>query len=248
MNVKFRMPKLWGDVKFQGTFKELTLSIVGTTISIILTFGTSAFFEHRQQEENRRLIAMMVIGDIYDFECMLHWTDSLDFTNWQRDMEELQKLSRDSILRLTDEQRKKYWTAISSPITFSHDKTAENIFSSDISTWRDVGNFRFLKVVGQTYSEIADIEKNVKAKMDEKGSNIKLFETKYDTENMSDGEQLTRYMEMKEVQRFRDDFCDGFRTYIRDRIDLLHDNVNECLEIMGISKDELIDFIINNSK
>ena len=144
MNVKFRRPKLWGDVKFQGTFKELTLSIVGTPISIILTFGTAAALEHRQQEENRRLIALMVISDIYDFEGMLRRINDRDFAKWQRDLEELQTLSHDSILRLTDEQRDKYWTAISTPLSFSRDKTAENIFSSDMSTWRDVGNFRFI--------------------------------------------------------------------------------------------------------
>lgn len=248
MNVKFRMPNYWDDMKFQDTFKELALSIIGTTISIILTFGSAAFLEHRQQEKNRRMIAMMVIGNIYDFECLLHWTDSLNFAIWQKDMEELRSLSRDSILRLTDEQREKYWKAIAVPIAFSHDKTAEGIFSSNISTWQDVGNFRFIKEVGQIYSEIADIEKNIKAKIEEKGSNNKLFETNYDTENMSDGEQLIAYMEMKEVQRFMDDFCDGFRTYIRDRIDFLHYEVDVCLEIMGIDKDKMIDFIINNSK
>lgn len=248
MNVKFRMPKLWGDVKFQGTFKELTLSIVGTTISIILTFGTAAALEHRQQEENRRLIAMMVISDIYDFESMLRRIDDGEFANWQRNLKELQTLSHDSILRLTDEQLDKYWTAISAPLSFSRDKTAQNIFSSDMSTWRDVGNFRFIKVVGQTYSEIEDIEKNVKVKMDEKSSNNNLFMTNYDTENMSDGEQLIAYMEMKEVQRFMLDFCNNFRPYLQDYADRLHNSVNECMEIMGISQEELEDFIINNSK
>lgn len=248
MNVKFRMPKLWDDVKFQGTFKELTLSIISTTISIILTFGTASVLEHRQQEQNRRMIAMMVISDIFDFERHLHWLDSLEFARWQKDMEELRSLSRDSILRLTDEQREKYWTAISDPIAFSHDKTAEGIFSSNISTWQDIGNFRFIKEVGHTYSEIADIEKNVKAKMDEKGTNNKLFETNYDTENMSDGEQLVAYMEMKEVKRFMDDFCDGFRNYLRQEIDFLHYKVDVCLEIMGIDKEEMIDFILDSSK
>lgn len=242
------MPKLWGDVKFQGTFKELTLSIVGTTISIILTFGTAAALEHRQQEENRRLIALMVISDIYDFEGMLRRINDRDFAKWQRDLEELQTLSHDSILRLTDEQRDKYWTAISTPLSFSRDKTAENIFSSDMSTWRDVGNFRFIKVVGQTYSEIEDIERNVKLKMDEKSSNSDLFMLNYDTENMSDGEMLIAYMEMKEVQRFMLDFRSGFRPYLQNYADRLHNSVNECMEIMGISQEELEDFIINNSK
>ena len=248
MNVKFRMPKLFGNQKFQGTFKELTLSIVGTTISILLTFGTAAVLEHRQQEKNRRMIALMVISDIYDFEGMLRGINDGDFANWQRDIKELQTLSQDSILRLTKEQRDKYWTAISTPMSFSRDKTAQNLFSSDMSTWRDVRNLRFIKLVGQTYSEIDDIEKNVKVKMDEKSSNNNLFMVKYDTENMSGGEQMVAYLEMKEVQRFMLDFCYGFRPYLQNYADRLHNSVNECMEIMGISQEELDDFIINNSK
>lgn len=70
------MPKLWGDMKFQATFKELTLSIIGTTISIILTFGTAAWLEHRQQEKNRRQITLMVISDIYDFARVMEGADT----------------------------------------------------------------------------------------------------------------------------------------------------------------------------
>ena len=102
--------------------------------------------------------------------------------------------------------------------------------------------------MGHTYSEIADIEKNIKAKMEEKGTNNKLFETNYDTEHMSDGEQLVAYMEMKEVKRFMDDFCDGFRSYLRQEIDFLHNKVDVCLEIMGIDKEEMIDFILDGSE
>ncbi len=45
-----------------------------------------------------------------------------------------------------------------------------------------------------------------------------------------------------------DDFCDGFRIYLRQEIDFLHDKVDECLKIMDIDKDEMIDFILDSSK
>ena len=64
MNAKFRMPKLWGERKFTGTLKELVLTIVATTISIILTFGTSAWLSEREAEKARRLLAMTIIHDI----------------------------------------------------------------------------------------------------------------------------------------------------------------------------------------
>ena len=64
MNAKVRMPKLWGDMKFQGTFKELFLTFIGTTLSIILTFGTSAWIEQREAEQARKMLAMTIIHDI----------------------------------------------------------------------------------------------------------------------------------------------------------------------------------------
>ena len=50
---------------------------------------------------------------------------------------------------------------------------------------------------------------------------------------------------MKEVQRFMDDFCIGFRPYIKDEINVLRYKVDQCLEIIGIDKEEMIDFILN---
>ena len=64
MNIKFRMPKLWGNAKFQGTLKEITLSIIATTISIILTFGTAHYIEEKNKKATARQTAMMVIHDI----------------------------------------------------------------------------------------------------------------------------------------------------------------------------------------
>ena len=43
------------------------MTTLGTTISIVLTFGTSAWLDHRQQIKNRRQTAMMVLSNIEDF-------------------------------------------------------------------------------------------------------------------------------------------------------------------------------------
>ena len=44
--------------------KEMAMTIIATTISIILTFGSSSIIEKRQKEKNRRQTVMMVIHDI----------------------------------------------------------------------------------------------------------------------------------------------------------------------------------------
>ena len=72
MNVKFRMPKLSaeqianpsGNGKSRGIVRELLLTTIATTISIVLTFGTAAWFEKREADKATRLLAMTIISDI----------------------------------------------------------------------------------------------------------------------------------------------------------------------------------------
>ena len=66
MNIKFRMPRLGNKLKGQSMLKEMAMTIIATTISIILTFGSASVVEQRQKEKNRRQTVMMVIHDIED--------------------------------------------------------------------------------------------------------------------------------------------------------------------------------------
>ena len=64
MNVKFKMPKFGRKLTGGGMVKELLLTILATTISIVLTFGTAHYIEVRQAEQTRRLMALTLIKDI----------------------------------------------------------------------------------------------------------------------------------------------------------------------------------------
>ena len=64
MNIKFRMPRFGNKLKGQSMLKEMTMTIIATTISIILTFGSASIVEKQQKEMNRRQTIMMVIHDI----------------------------------------------------------------------------------------------------------------------------------------------------------------------------------------
>ena len=50
--------------KLSPWWKGFLTSILGTTISIALTFGTTAIVNSRKAEDARRLTAMMIIQDI----------------------------------------------------------------------------------------------------------------------------------------------------------------------------------------
>lgn len=246
MNVKFKMPHFIGKLANGEVAKELLLTVLGTSISIILTFGTSSWIEKRQREKNRMQTAMMVINDIYQFKYELQMYYDEYFIPWKNAIEELYSMPRDSILLLTYEEGGRYWGALATPMSMTRDKTAENIFSSDISTWRDVGNYRFIRTVGHAYSSIAEMEKNIQKKMDERGIITKNFQTNYATANLTGGEQLITYMEMNEVRRCADDFCEGFCPYVEDGIKELEEVVKLCMEVMNINANDMNEFLKKN--
>lgn len=64
MNVKFKMPNFGRQLTGKGWFKELLLTFLGTTISIVLTFGTSALLENHEKAALQRQTAIMSVYDI----------------------------------------------------------------------------------------------------------------------------------------------------------------------------------------
>ena len=64
MNVKFKMPKVGRKLTGSNMVRELLLTTLATTISIVLTFGTAQYIEDRQTEQARRMMAMTIIDDI----------------------------------------------------------------------------------------------------------------------------------------------------------------------------------------
>ena len=56
IHFKPKVPNTWG--------KSFLTSVMGTTISILLTFGTSALVERKVKADVQRQTAMMVIHDI----------------------------------------------------------------------------------------------------------------------------------------------------------------------------------------
>lgn len=238
-----RTTKFWkGDGKSGSTFREMTLSIVATTISIVLTFGTAAVIEYKQRQENRKQIALMVISDLYDFASTMESSDSSILSVWKNDILELQAMPRDSIIRLTPEEQQKYWNAFMQGAMLPHDKTAERLFTSDFSNWRDVGHFRFLKAVGHYYSMIADIEKNFNVQIERKDKLFQLYKAN-NLDELPDSLQLVTFMELKDVQYFMVDFTGSFQQYFKGQNECMYEAVRDCMEMMDISPEEVNEFM-----
>ncbi len=52
------------------------MSLLATTVSIALTFGTAAIIDHNKKKEEKREIVMMVVYDMYNSLEMIEQADS----------------------------------------------------------------------------------------------------------------------------------------------------------------------------
>ena len=242
MNVKFRMPKFGQMQGGKSMLRELLMTTLGTTISIVLTFGTAAWLEHRQQAKNRRQTAMMVLSNIEDFVRNMRYVDST-LVEWDSTLTRITALPRDSVLRLNAGEAQTFFRAIGIGALLQRDKTAENIFTNDISTWRDVGNLRFISSVGECYAFINDIEKNYRIQLDRKNEISRRFMEDFDYEKMTDGECVAAILDMKGAKFFIDDFTHGFVPYFESCIDNLLEFNSNNMALIGVTREELMEFI-----
>lgn len=131
-------------------WQQLVISVIGTTISIILTFGTTALVNNYQHKKDRELASVRVMGNIEAYARQMETVrdgnrevDSLGGVALSLSSRQLSRMPEDSLRWLL------YSVIPSNLITY--DKTAEQIFTSDIDTWRNVDNARFLDGAGQCF-------------------------------------------------------------------------------------------------
>ena len=247
MNVKFKMPKFGRKLTGGGMLKELLLTTLATTISILLTFGTAAILERKQQVKNRRQITMMVISDIYDFARVMERADTAYLIPWKESLLEMKAMPRDSIIMLDDEEvLQSYWNALGQGAMLPRDHTAQNLFSSDISIWRDVDNYNFVKFIGKCYYVIEALNNNFDTEIRRKTDNYQLFLK--DVDQIPDSLQLVTFLEMPEVKSFIEEYTQSFIPYFEETIKELDHAVERSCEMMDISREELEEFMKKNSQ
>ena len=137
--IPIRPPKI-NMAAIKGSFwKQIGMIIIGTTISLLLTILAAQFMEHRYRVKDRRLSAMMVMSNIEVFSRNLEeiagYMDLTDSTaTWlhNKPVEELELLPEEDLSQLLSQA--------SDLLFLTYDKSAENIFSNNIETWKNLGN------------------------------------------------------------------------------------------------------------
>ena len=152
---KFRIP-----TRLRVWIKES--QFLATTLSIILTFGTTGLVEYCQRVKDRKMSAIMVLSTIENFsttvDLMAHDMARCDSIGpW------LLSLPQDSLDKIPAKEVQGILNEMLSLIDYmSHDKTAENIFGNSFETWKNMGNrnYRFIESVGASFAQINADENN----------------------------------------------------------------------------------------
>lgn len=128
-----------------SNFKQFLLTLIATTISIVLTFGTSAIIERRHKEAAKKEMAMMII---YDFDKTIEFMENADTV-----LQKACKAQQDIALHpeYFDSLKVKLLPAVTL-ISVEFSETTEKIFSSNIETFNTIGNVNFVHEVSYFYN------------------------------------------------------------------------------------------------
>ncbi len=152
---RFKIPK-----RLRAWIRES--QFLATTLSIILTFGTTGLVEYCQRVKDRKMSAIMVLSTIENFSTTVDLM-AQDMARCDSIGTWLLSLPQDSLDKIEPAEVKGILNEMLSLINYmSHDKTAENIFGNSFETWKNMGNrnYRFIESVGASFAKINADEEN----------------------------------------------------------------------------------------
>ena len=218
--IKVRMPKFTRKPQPRSYWvRELLLTILATSISIVLTFGTAYYLDHRQKMNSQRQMAMMIIHDIDMSIQQMEKVDSIirEFSDIQLQVVE-GRFDKDInfanvILSLRD------------PISIEFPETTERIFTSNVDTWSTIGKVDFIDNVSHCYLVRSQFKKKV----------IEAFHKKLQPDDME--------LKARPLDDYLDVEADYFLAQTEFAINELKADNEINKQIMGISNKDLEEFV-----
>ena len=130
MNIKSIAPKIQINSSKKELLNQFLLSLIATTISIVLTFGTAIWLDNNKKEEAKHEMVMMIIYDL---------------SNTLKEVEEADALIQEGF----EQQDPTIIFSFTPQIEYT--ETVERIFSSNIETINTLGNVLFAENVSDLY-------------------------------------------------------------------------------------------------
>lgn len=247
MNVKFKMPKFGRKLSGKTWWKELLLTFLGTTISIVLTFGTTHFLDLRQKKAAGRQMAMMVIHDIDE--------GVQSYKGYAKDEKENIELAQfvlnnlDQINSIAEDTLESVYYFLLRDIGYTIDDSKEKIFHSSPETWKSIDNSKFIDIVQQFYYQ----RRNYNEYLNTDPTYIDPISIEDHFENVLEASKagdltgvykrvLSKLLKDNRVQLFLtySPNRQRFYEYVANRWQQMSD---QCKFLMGITDDELKEYV-----
>ena len=194
--------------------KQFLSTLLATTFSIILTFGTSAIIDRRHKEAAKKEMVMMII---YDFDKTIEQVQYVDSV-----FRQAFKAQQDAILH--PEHFNSYYSTFMTSVQLTYtefSETTEMVFSSNIETFNTLGNVNFIHEVSAFYNLRRFYQENV---MDE-------------FKNEVYGSGIAQSLENLIKVSFPDHYINNLNCLIN-----LKKIRNRCVQMMKVSEEELKEF------
>lgn len=151
MNVKFKMPKLGHNMTARGIAREIMMSTVATTISIILTFGTAYQVEKWQKRKAGRETAMMVIHDIDDNVRQLREVAKDEEKGYDLIQYALEHI--DELNDFPNDTIEAIYVYLSEGYGYEFNDSEEKIFHSSQDSWKNIDNAQVIGIFEEFFQE-----------------------------------------------------------------------------------------------
>lgn len=144
MNIKLHTPTTLKAGSGMSSARQFMLSLIATTVSIILTFGTAALIDYYKKQAAKKEMVMMVISDFDNTISFLERVDS--------SLIECRRLQHEVALHPESfDSLKQKFPPTMLWVTEKYLETTEKIFSTSIETFSTIGNVNFVNDVSSFY-------------------------------------------------------------------------------------------------
>lgn len=144
MNVKLHTPKSMKMGSGLSSAKQFFLSLLATTISIVLTFGTAGIIDHHKKVSAKKEMVMMVLND---FDKTIDVVQKADTS-----LLEVRRLQQELATHPEQFDSLRFKIAMGlGLIDEEFPETIENIFSTSIETFNTIGDVNFVNDVSSFY-------------------------------------------------------------------------------------------------
>lgn len=136
------------------------MTLLATTVSIVLTFGTTAIVDRKKQRAEKREMVLMVMYDMRESlkECEQCQNNMRDYCDLQVDL-----------VAHPEQFAARSIELVAHYPLLSYTTTTENIFKSNVETISTIGNILFVETVSAFYNERDNYSKNVVTVFQEEG-------------------------------------------------------------------------------